>query len=72
MHWKSEQFLDDVGMVVAAGIKAMQKNKAFVIPGLRSSFLASLSRLIPINLSTAIAGRVLEPSVKIVENSRES
>lgn len=53
-------FRDSVETVVAKAISALEHNRPFVVPGMRSWFMSLLSRLVPKALSTYLTKRTLQ------------
>ncbi len=56
--------------VVAAGLRAMDKGRAVVVPGLRLRTMATFGRLGPGWLSALISGRMLRPAASTVSVGR--
>jgi len=50
---------DPVDLVVARGIRALERNLPFVIPGRRSAFLSLGSRLLPLEFTTWVCEKLL-------------
>ncbi|OBK46850.1 SDR family oxidoreductase [Mycobacterium sp. 1081908.1] len=48
--------------VVAAGLKALDKGRAVVVPGWRNRFTSTFARLGPSSISARVAGRMLRPA----------
>lgn len=48
--------------VVAAGLKALDKGRAVVVPGWRNRFTSTFARLGPSSISARVAGRMLQPA----------
>lgn len=48
--------------VVAAGLKALDKGRAVVVPGWRNRFTSTFSRMGPSSISARVAGRMLHPA----------
>ena len=59
---------DSVGLVVRESIKALERNKAVIVPGMRSRWLALLCRFLPLSLSTWWTGRMLQPALNQIHN----
>lgn len=56
--------------VVAAGLRAMDKGQAVVIPGWRNRTMATVGRLPPGWLSALVSGRMLRPAAAAASGSR--
>jgi short-subunit dehydrogenase len=56
--------------VVAAGLRAMDKGRAVVVPGWRNRAMATGGRLSPGWLSALISGRMLRPAAETLTGSR--
>jgi short-subunit dehydrogenase len=56
--------------VVAAGLRAMDKGRAVVVPGWRNRAMATVGRVTPGWLSSLISGRMLQPASAAVSGSR--
>lgn len=48
--------------VVAAGLKALDRGKAVVVPGWRNRFTSTFSHVMPGSLSARVTGRMLQPA----------
>ena len=56
--------------VVAAGLRAMDKGRAVVVPGWRNRAMATFGQVTPGWLSSLISGRMLQPASATVSGSR--
>jgi short-subunit dehydrogenase len=56
--------------VVAAGLRAMDKGRAVVVPGWRNRAMATVGRVTPGWLSSLISGRMLQPASATVSGNR--
>lgn len=56
--------------VVAAGLRAMDKGRAVVVPGWRNRIMATVGRLTPGWISALVSGRMLRPAAPAVSGSR--
>lgn len=50
---------DAVEDVVAQGLRALQKNRAFVVPGVQSWLMSFASRILPVEFSTFLTRRIM-------------
>jgi uncharacterized protein len=48
--------------VVAAGLRALDRRKAVIVPGWRNWFMGQVSRISPASVSTYVSGRMLRPA----------
>jgi uncharacterized protein len=56
--------------VVAAGLRALDRGRAVVVPGWRNQVMATVGRLTPGWLSALISGRLLQPAAATASGSR--
>jgi uncharacterized protein len=60
----TDMYRDSVTMVVEQSMRAFEKGQVFVVPGIRSRFMAYASRILPATISSRIVERTLAPVLK--------
>ena len=53
--------LADPGPVIDAGLRALEKGRAVVVPGVRNKVMAASGRVMPLEWITRVSGRLLRP-----------
>jgi len=53
--------LADPGPVIDAGLRALEKGRAVVVPGVRNKVMAASGRFMPLEWITRVSGRLLRP-----------
>jgi len=61
-HTAIYRWLGDPEPVIKAGLRALDKDRAVVIPGMRNNVMATSGRFMPHEWLTRISGRLLHPA----------
>jgi short-subunit dehydrogenase len=67
----SASYHDSAREVVSGAIAALDRNQAWVTPGIRSRTLAFFARLLPLDFTTWISRRVLSGALKCLEDAKK-
>ena len=67
----SASYHDSAPDVVRGAITALDRNQAWVTPGVRSRMLAFLARILPLDFTTGISRRILSGAVKFLDKDKD-